>query len=952
MIIKKDSEIVKAKGERRSLTLKAKKESSDEESLTSGSEDEEYAMAVRDFKKFFKRRGRHGDAVSSLMDTAYRLSEQTRTKELSSKVLKVIAARKMMKRLKMKRVSWLTHLASEMTKDGKVIGRGIRKSGLKIKESLNVTFDETPPSSKISPLVDDDLDEDQSIKVFEKKVLKTDIEDETSEVDEIVNIKEYNNHLLENVIGNLNQRTLRVDSYDEASLGDDASKPKRIIDDIDANEGITLVDETTQNQRRFNDQEYAEMLFDVADDFKGEEVFVSQEVPLKEVSFVDEVNVVSVGTTTTDTIDDITLAKALMEIKSAKPKADKVVIQEPEHGTTTTTLTITTGATTITVASTRPKAKGLVIHEHEQAPTPTVSSQQPSHVKQFVNHQPQEIPEVIPFIESKEWIKTKNELYKMMEAYTERMNQQREQKALLVAQIEQKLLAQKQEAQEKEEPPQNFDFRQLIKEMYGIKAIVEQKQKLEEMMLECLELCQEKELYCVHDSIEDLIGMAINTMLLSINLKSQCLDKEKQEVKNIVEQTTKRKTRIIEYLQNFKIIHKMSSISNMPQISLVITITPVLPIEEPDNSLRIGDEHLSTIPKMESDEVIKSSVKKLVPIPNEFDVTFDNESECDVPVNDESSPIFTTFLNHLFDCNDDFTSSDDKSLSNEDVPMENFKIYSNPLFDDEEIISTKIDPHYFNAESNLLESLLNRDTLIDSSPKFDHLLEEFSGELAHIDQIPLGIEEADFDLDEEIHLVENLLYDNSSPRPPKELNAKIADTILESLSPSSIPVEDSDSYMEEIDLFLATDDLMPQGIENDDYDSKGDIHFLEEFLSNDPLPLPEIGSSNFDHHDDPSFPRPPPEPPDVEVFFDFKPDTGVLITKVVKGIFQHYVLIPNILPTQPTLCPNIDTLFPFHSKMRTNVQTWIAPDLEDSRARGFVHCPLKFQSLAYGNPVS
>ncbi|GKE44455.1 zf-CCHC domain-containing protein [Tanacetum coccineum] len=58
MIIKKDSKIVKAKGERRSIALKAKKESSDEECLTSGSEDEEYAMAVTDFKKFFKRRGR------------------------------------------------------------------------------------------------------------------------------------------------------------------------------------------------------------------------------------------------------------------------------------------------------------------------------------------------------------------------------------------------------------------------------------------------------------------------------------------------------------------------------------------------------------------------------------------------------------------------------------------------------------------------------------------------------------------------------------------------------------------------------------------------------------------------------------------------------------------------------------------------------------------------------
>ncbi|GKB86325.1 zf-CCHC domain-containing protein [Tanacetum coccineum] len=58
MIIKKDYEIVKAKVERKSLALKAKKESSDEECSTSGSEDEEYAMAVRDFKKFFKRRDR------------------------------------------------------------------------------------------------------------------------------------------------------------------------------------------------------------------------------------------------------------------------------------------------------------------------------------------------------------------------------------------------------------------------------------------------------------------------------------------------------------------------------------------------------------------------------------------------------------------------------------------------------------------------------------------------------------------------------------------------------------------------------------------------------------------------------------------------------------------------------------------------------------------------------
>nr|GEW89495.1 hypothetical protein [Tanacetum cinerariifolium] len=333
----------------------------------------------------------------------------------------------------------------------------------------------------------------------------------------------------------------------------------------------------------------------------------------------------------------------------------------------------------------------------------------------------------------------------------------------------------------------------------------------------------------------------------------------------------------------------------------------------------MGDGHLSTIPEMESDEVIKSSVKNLVPIPSESEVTFDNKSECDVPVNDESSLIFMNFSNPLFDCNDDFTFSDDESLSNGYVPMENFKIYSNPLVDDEEIIPTKIDPHYFNAESNLLESFLNRDTLIDSSPKFDFLLEEFSGEFTHIDLIPPRIEEADFDLEEEIRLVENLLYDNSFPRPPEELNAEIADMIVESFSPFPIPVEDSDSQMEEIDLFLDTDNLMPSGIENDDYDSEWDIHFLEELLSNDTLPLLENKSSNFDHHDDPLFPRPPPKPPNVEIFFDFKPDTGVLTAKVVEDISEHHVLMPKVLPTIPTLCQDINTLLPFSSENEDKV---------------------------------
>ncbi|GJW25154.1 retrovirus-related pol polyprotein from transposon TNT 1-94 [Tanacetum coccineum] len=80
---------------------------------------------------------------------------------------------------------------------------------MKIEESLNVTFNETPPPSKTSPLVDDDLDEEE-VKITEKKNLENNNEDETLEVDKIVNIKESKNYPLENVIGNLNQQTLRM----------------------------------------------------------------------------------------------------------------------------------------------------------------------------------------------------------------------------------------------------------------------------------------------------------------------------------------------------------------------------------------------------------------------------------------------------------------------------------------------------------------------------------------------------------------------------------------------------------------------------------------------------------------------------------------------------------------------------------------------------------------------
>nr|GFA38635.1 hypothetical protein [Tanacetum cinerariifolium] len=84
-----------------------------------------------------------------------------------------------------------------------------------------------------------------------------------------------------------------------------------------------------------------------------------------------------------------------------------------------------------------------------------------------------------------------------------------------------------------------------------------------------------------------------------------------------------------------------------------------------------------------------------------------------------------------------------------------------------------------------------------------------------------------------------------------------------------------------IDLFLATDELLPPSIESDGYDSEGNIRFLEELLIDDSIPIPNNESSDFE--DDSLFPRPPPKPPDVEFLFDFEPNSGEVISTVMNN---------------------------------------------------------------------
>nr|GEU67044.1 hypothetical protein [Tanacetum cinerariifolium] len=272
-----------------------------------------------------------------------------------------------------------------------------------------------------------------------------------------------------------------------------------------------------------------------------------------------------------------------------------------------------------------------------------------------------------------------------------------------------------------------------------------------------------------------------------------------------------------------------------------IAITPILLTEEPNNSLSMGDEHLDTILATELDEFIKSSVENLVLNPSDSK----GEHECDVPACED----FTTFSNLLIDADDDFSSSDDQSFYDEDIPK---KIYSNPLFD-EQIISMKIDPHHFNAESDLIESLLNHDSsIISSSSKIDSLLDEFTGELILLKSISPGINETDCDPEEETRLIKRFLYDSSSTRPPEEFIYENSDVAIESFSPFQL-------------------------------------------LSHYSLSLPE--NESF-HLDIASSSRLLAKPPDG--------NSGILNVKVMGDISEYNVpmLMLMLMLTQPTLVPN------------------------------------------------
>nr|GEU62348.1 reverse transcriptase domain-containing protein [Tanacetum cinerariifolium] len=263
-------------------------------------------------------------------------------------------------------------------------------------------------------------------------------------------------------------------------------------------------------------------------------------------------------------------------------------------------------------------------------------------------------------------------------------------------------------------------------------------------------------------------------------------------------------------------------------------------------TLSMGDEHLDIILETESDEVIKSSVEDLIPIPSESKGILDNM--CDVPFSDKN---------------------------------------------------------HFDAEFDLIESLLTRDTLIVYYPKIDSFLEEFTVELAHINPIPSGIDETDSNPKDDIRFIEQLLYGDTSNE----------DDSFEDID----YVEASPPDSELVSLEEVKDEILRAKLLN--------IHlFIDKIksLSNNPTPdcVLKSPSSSFLSYSDNSLPEfetfsdhteetssgstithADNSLPEYDSFlFEIKPDQCELSSVAMKAILgEPRVYVPNVLPTHPTL---------------------------------------------------
>ncbi|GJT22957.1 reverse transcriptase domain-containing protein [Tanacetum coccineum] len=331
----------------------------------------------------------------------------------------------------------------------------------------------------------------------------------------------------------------------------------------------------------------------------------------------------------------------------------------------------------------------------------------------------------------------------------------------------------------------------------------------------------------------------------------------------------------------------------------------------------------------------------------------DDPSPSSSPV--KTSDNFEKFADELAPL-DSLPPGNDDSTLKKDLHEENFQVHSNPLFEfDDNFKSSTINPLFDEMEENveIKNSNISNEPVLLNTPLSDKVEcfvpednnDEIDDFLAM--EVSSSLEEGYFDSEGDVIFLDNLLSDDNShnlasevisDHEPEQNESSISFsprndplhhefagepltlparndrefeeylslvTVLYEISTSqgnvhanqnsvieSLPVEDSEPTQEEIDILLVPDNLIPPGVEDDDSED-------------------EVNEPNLDHQDDPSIPRPPPEPPDIKKCFE--PEAGILIIKEFKVVSKSHDFMTGILPTLPTLVSDLTFISSFVS---------------------------------------
>ncbi|GJR64801.1 reverse transcriptase domain-containing protein [Tanacetum coccineum] len=302
------------------------------------------------------------------------------------------------------------------------------------------------------------------------------------------------------------------------------------------------------------------------------------------------------------------------------------------------------------------------------------------------------------------------------------------------------------------------------------------------------------------------------------------------------------------------------------------------PVKTSDNFVKFADElaPLDSLPPGDDDSTLKKDLHE------------DNFQE-GVKIKNSNVSDKLVFLNTpLSDKDECFAPKDDNDEIDDFLAIE---------------VSSNLEEGYFDSEGDIafLDNLLSDDvshnldskvtsdhepeqneSSITFSPRSDPLHHEFAGE-------PLTLPARnDREFEEYLSLM-TVLNEISTSQGNFHQNS-----VIESLPMSPILVEDSEPTQEEIDILLVPDNLIPPGVE--DADSEDEVN----------------ESPNLDHQDDPSIPRPPPEPPDIEKCFE--PKAGILIIKEFKGVSKSHDFMTSILPTLVSDLPFISSIVSFENE--------------------------------------